>query len=216
MKDNRYDFKDVEQLLGPRCDFHASEELKEKITYRARRMAKPLRARLIPWIAAACAAGILVIFLTPPKNGDTATARKAPVTDTVSAQPPRQPAPTADIRKENNLTATASPAVKKKPAQKRAETDTPDTGSACGPDEAPAKAVRRNITGPMPAAISMDGGSPNRIISETDLPITNRENFEYTAEEIEQIRRLSKKAYLARMRLEVEIARYNLKQTAYI
>ncbi len=62
----------------------------------------------------------------------------------------------------------------------------------------------------------MDGGSPNRIISETDLPITNRENFEYTAEEIEQIRRLSKKAYLARMRLEVEIARYNLKQTAYI
>ncbi|HBV85072.1 MAG TPA: hypothetical protein DEB74_20205 [Lachnospiraceae bacterium] len=216
MKDNRYDFKDVEQLLGPRCDFHASEDLKEKITDRARRMAKPRRAHLMPWIAAACAAGILVIFLTPPKNGDTATARKAPVTDTVSAQPPRQPAPTADIRKENNLTATASPAVKKKPAPKRSETRTPHTSSDSRQAEAPAKAARRNITGPMPAAISMDGASPDRIISEADLPITNRENFEYTAEEIEQIRRLSAKACLARMRLEVEIAKYNMEQMANI
>ena len=60
-------------MLSPQCEFHASEELKDKVMNEARAVSRPRRLRLIPWLAAACVAGILVIFLTPPKDSGTAT-----------------------------------------------------------------------------------------------------------------------------------------------
>ena len=54
-----------------------------------------------------------------------------------------------------------------------------------------------------------------RTISESDLPITRPENLKYTPEEIALMKRLANEAYIKWVKLELEIAKYNIEQTAY-
>ena len=54
-----------------------------------------------------------------------------------------------------------------------------------------------------------------RTISESDLPITRPENLRYTPEEIALMKRLANEAYIKWVKLELEIAKYNIEQTAY-
>ena len=87
MEDNFLNTEELERMLSPQCEFHASEELKDKVMNEARAVSRPRRLRLIPWLAAACVAGILVIFLTPPKDSGTATSENvtAATTENVAA-----------------------------------------------------------------------------------------------------------------------------------
>lgn len=87
MEDNFLNTEELERMLGPQCEFHASEGLKDKVMNEARAVSRPRRLRLIPWLAAACVAGILVIFLTPPKDSGTATSENvtAATTENVAA-----------------------------------------------------------------------------------------------------------------------------------
>ena len=55
-----------------------------------------------------------------------------------------------------------------------------------------------------------------RTISESDLPITRPENLRYTKEEIALMKRQAAEAYIKWMELELEIAKYNIEQTANI
>ena len=55
-----------------------------------------------------------------------------------------------------------------------------------------------------------------RTISESDLPITRPENLKYTKEEIALMKRQAAEAYIKWMELELEIAKYNIEQTANI
>jgi len=62
-------FEDIEQILSPQCEFHASEKLRNKVLARARKEAKPRRiVELWPWLAAASVAGVLFLLLTPQKQ----------------------------------------------------------------------------------------------------------------------------------------------------
>lgn len=54
-----------------------------------------------------------------------------------------------------------------------------------------------------------------RTISESDLPITRPENLRYTPEEIALMKRLANEAYIKWVKLELEIAKYNIEQSAY-
>ena len=51
-------------------------------------------------------------------------------------------------------------------------------------------------------------------LTEEDIPITRPENYKYTPEEIALMKRQATEAYLKWVELELEIAKYNIEQTA--
>ena len=62
------EFEDIEQLLKPQCEFKASDALKQKVMEQARKEVRPNRiVRMWPRLAAACVAGVAMLFVTPPK-----------------------------------------------------------------------------------------------------------------------------------------------------
>lgn len=66
---NNHEFEDIEQLLQPQCDFHASSQTKKEVMEKARKSMTIYRSlRIFPWICAACVAGIITIILMPPKS----------------------------------------------------------------------------------------------------------------------------------------------------
>ena len=57
------------EMLKPQCEFKASDTLKDEVLARARQEVKPQRkVNLWPWVAAACAVGFLMLWLTPPEE----------------------------------------------------------------------------------------------------------------------------------------------------
>ena len=48
------DMEDLEQLLKPQCEFHASDKLKDEVIAKAKAEARPRKVRLLPLLAAAC------------------------------------------------------------------------------------------------------------------------------------------------------------------
>jgi hypothetical protein len=51
-------------------------------------------------------------------------------------------------------------------------------------------------------------------LTERDIPITRPENYKYTPEELALMKKQANEAYLKWAQLELEIAKYNLEQTA--
>ncbi len=67
-EDFNEELEDIEQMLKPQCEFKASDTLKEEVLARARQEVKPQRkVKIWPWVAAACAVGFLMLWLTPPE-----------------------------------------------------------------------------------------------------------------------------------------------------
>ena len=63
------EFEDIEQMLKPQCEFKASDALKQEVMERAREEVRPHRTiKLWPWLAAACVAGFIIMYLMPPKS----------------------------------------------------------------------------------------------------------------------------------------------------
>lgn len=237
MEDNFLNTEELERMLSPQCEFHASEELKDKVMNEARAVSRPHRLRLIPWLAAACVAGILVIFLTPPKDSGTATSENVAATTSGSVaattsksstaadigqtgqtgQPGSVKPPTSENPEKEKLIAVV-PAGRKHDVTRRAQKKRRQTGSV------KATAIHGAcITETL--AIAADTlfttGSPDEeqwmtVISETDLPITCPENLNDTPEDIEQKKRLQRLAYINKMNLEIEIASHRLQQIAQI
>lgn len=218
MEDKFLNTEELERMLGPQCEFHASEGLKDKVMNEARAVSRPRRLRLIPWLAAACVAGILVIFLTPPKDNNKATpaARVAKIRQT---EQPRSVTSieTGILGKEKYIAAV--------PAERK-RTDTRRTSPKCRQTATTGKEIATKYgettdNSNTNADTATAAGSPNdaqwaTLISETNLPITCPENAKYTPEEIEQLKRQARQAYLNWIRLEIEIASHNLQQTANV
>lgn len=98
---NNHEFEDIEQLLQPQCDFHASSQTKKEVMEKARKSMIAYRSmRIIPWICAACVAGIIAIILQPPKDATSSMPSNA-IVAMKKATLPRQKAMT----QEKNLTA---------------------------------------------------------------------------------------------------------------
>lgn len=56
-----FNTEELEELLSPRCDFHASGSLKDKIVKKAESNRRHRFKRYIPWTAAACVAAVAAI-----------------------------------------------------------------------------------------------------------------------------------------------------------
>ena len=96
------EFEDIEQLLKPQCEFKASDTLKQEVLEKAREEVRPHRiVKMWPWLAAACVAGFIIMFLMPPRGAtenpakgnqlvakvDTSKVEKSEVAEDQQAEP---------------------------------------------------------------------------------------------------------------------------------
>ena len=171
---------------------------------------QPRRQRRVwPWIAAACVAAILVVYLTPPKfwqgsADDTAQTMLAHGTVTVADAPS---APAADSVKRQEPIAPAAPAAQPKAKKKlrRNPVVVPDKLMAAQTAVDSAQPVLVAAAAPQPAA-------KMKVITERDIPITRPENYQHTPEELALLKKQAAEAYLKWVELELEISRNNLEQ----
>lgn len=175
--------------------------------------------RVWPWLTAACVVAFIVVNVMPPKTDVQPTANLpevsevakpvAPKTEVLKAEEsPKEPITTiAEAKKIQKRKAFAKPQTTDKKPETEETTDIEET------------AVSKLIAVSEPIKEIAQAVKPSKedkpiIISERDIPITRSENYIYTPEEIELMKKQANEAYLKWVELEIEIAKYNLEQTA--
>ena len=184
--------------------------------------------KLWPWIAAACVAAFIVVYTAPPEKEAKVC---PPMAKTTMAETPHRR--TSDISDITNIPAKAKPEKeieakqiahkvlitnrhtthekKEKSEAKELETLTAE----CQQEVLTAECQQDKECDLAMAEKPTEDPKP-RTISESDLPITRPENLRYTPEEIALMKRQAAEAYIKWMELELEIAKYNIEQTANI
>lgn len=183
------DMEDLEQLLKPQCEFHASDKLKDEVIAKAKAEVRPRKVRLLPWLAAACVAGIIGLFLMPPEQSEEKVMSKvenvSPKTESVRSVETTSEPSVAVVDKKQQV----------KPSVKNVETEEPQ------------------VQEPQPRRIKpqvQEQYDEEIMLSEYDVPITRPENLIDTPEDLAQIARLEKQAFISRIREQVEIAKAEL------
>ena len=174
--------------------------------------------KLWPWLAAACVAAFILVYTAPPVgHGDRYTdpnfrvSVPVPMTQTAVAKPEKEIKATQIAHKVLKTNRHTTPEKKEKSEAKELETLTAECQqevltTECQQDKECDLAMAEKAT---------EDAKP-RTISESDLPITRPENLKYTKEEIALMKRQAAEAYIKWMELELEIAKYNIEQTANI
>lgn len=192
------EFEDIELMLKPDCEFHASEKLKEKVMDEAEKCSRPSALRFVPWLVAACVAGVLVVFLTPPKSTEQRIAAPKSIAKVERV--------VKEVSKPADSPATVSVAGEK--------TETPQPVRRAKPRAVPSVPIeQQNVqmvaTEVAPQQMAVAEAKPEvvqvKVVDERNIPITRPENLRYTPEEIEQLKRQAREAYLKWMQLEMEI-----------
>ena len=184
-------------------------DLNARLMLRMSREPKKARTRrLWPWVAAACVAGFMIVYLTPPKDTTMGTDTNQVVAEKVE---PQQTAPQQDTQQEIILpeapvkeapkqiaqSTSAKPKKQQKPV-----IEEPQIAQETAPAETTNEAEQPTIA------------QTTTTLSERDIPITRPENYEYTPEEIALMKKQANEAYLKWVELELEIAKYHIEQTA--
>ena len=176
---------------------------------------KTRRAIIWPWIAAACVAGVMIIWLTPPKTTETDVVAE----NTVIEQP-------KDIKKveepqvakvETEMTHTDPTPLKVKKAKVRTtvvKRDAALLAQETKAEEPAAKPAVDDVHKDLAVAETANPQEKSVTLTERDIPITRPENYKYTPEEIALMKKQANEAYLKWAQLELEIAKHNLEQTA--
>ena len=177
--------------------------------------------KLWPWIAAACAAGVIAIFLTPPK--DTTEVNKG----TTVAVNVEQPKESIDSEAQESETQMSEP-QKSETQMSEAQTALPQKEIKQKGNLAPGKSAKQQykpvttdnllaqeITpAEQPTTEKVSTEEPTVTLTESDIPITRPENYKHTPEELALLRKQADEAYLKWVELELEISKNNLQQTA--
>jgi len=169
--------------------------------------AKPQRRRMLwPWIAAACVAAVIAVYLTPPKDATS------PLTPLQEAR---------GIAEAENVVETPVDHVEQPAAQPvqipvkrivaKVEPKKVETPSVV-PQKQPATTEQLLAQETKPVEQKVEQKSVT--LTERDIPITRPENYKYTPEEIALMKKQANEAYLKWVELEMEIAKNNLEQTA--
>lgn len=169
--------------------------------------AKPQRRRLLwPWIAAACVAAVIAVYLTPPKD---ATSPLTPLQEARGIAEAENVVETPVDHVEQPAAQPVQVPVKRivaKVEPKKVET------SSVVPQEQPATTEQLLAQETKPVEQKVEQKSVT--LTERDIPITRPENYKYTPEEIALMKKQANEAYLKWVELEMEIAKNNLEQTA--
>ena len=178
----------------------------------AQKEKKPRRI-IWPWIAAACVAGVLMIWLTPPKvTPEDVVAKQKPKVE----QPVKVETPQIAEAKPEAPQVVETPqrveVVQQKTTAPKHEThllaqETPKEESLETPtaEEARIDLALAETAKPEPEPV---------MLTERDIPVTRPENYRYTPEELALMKKQANEAYLKWVELELEIAKQTMEQTA--
>jgi len=219
------EWKIIAEMLG---ELTTDEALYDQIMEERKAAEKPKLSRKIwPWLIAACVAGIIALILAPPKQIDS------PISTPQIAQQPVKNTDSTQVQQEEELMAEVAP-------QKQFEAEKETTEKKDQPSVTPIQ--KKSVTNPeiiraedtsLLAENSSENSTnveekaskeadhliakketPVRTLTERDIPITRPENLKYTKEELALMKQQANEAYLKWVELELEIAKYNLEQTA--
>ena len=198
-------------------------DLNARLMQRVAKEEKKPRRIVWPWIAAACAAGVLMIWLTPPKVTPE---------DVVAKQKPKVEQQTPSPALPSNGKEVVSPeafkveesAIAKAETEKASRRTTPrqektENAQMTPPSQAEEPATdllavqETEVSTPLPSGEGQ-GGGPVVTLTERDIPITRPENYKYTPEEIALLKQQANEAYLKWVELELEISKYTLEKMA--
>lgn len=195
-------------------------DLNERLMQRMAKEQKQPRRIVWPWIAAACVAGIMVIWLMPPR----ATTTDVVAENTVVEQPTdinkveetsvakvetEAPAPIATPVKAK-VAKVKTTVVKRDAALLAQDTKTAQTPAA----ETPTMPAVEEANKELAVAETAKPQEKMVTLTERDIPITRPKNYQYTPEEIALMKKQANEAYLKWAELELEISKYNLEQAS--
>ena len=191
-------------------------DLNARLMQRVAKEEKKPRRIVWPWIAAACAAGVLMIWLTPPKVTPE---------DVVAKQKPKVEQQTPSPALPSNGKEVVSPeafkveesAIAKTETEKASRRTTPrqektENAQMTPPSQAEEPATdllavqETEVSTPLPSGEGQGGGSVVTL-TERDIPITRPENYKYTPEEIALLKQQANEAYLKWVELDREISK---------
>ena len=177
--------------------------------------------KLWPWIAAACAAGVIAIFLTPPK--DTTEVNKG-TTVAVNVEQPKESMDSEAQESETQMSETQMSEIQLSESQTASpqrvikQKGNLDPGKSAKQQYKPATTnnlLAQEITpAEQPITEKVSTEEPTVTLTESDIPITRPENYKHTPEELALLRKQADEAYLKWVELELEISKNNLQQTA--
>ena len=201
---NLRDALKMDEAERPQMPADLNERLMQHMATQAK---KPRRIVIWPWIAAACVAGVMMIWLTPPKEEitDVVVAENTPKVELPVADE-AEPAKVEEAPKEiKAVKAVIRISVKSEKPLLAQETKTEEPTVAPVVNEPNTALAAAEVAKPQEKMVMM---------TERDIPITRPENYKYTPEELALMKKQANEAYLKWVELEMEIAKNNLEQTA--
>lgn len=199
----------MEEAEGPQMP----ADLNARLMQKAQRLSvkEKSKKKWWPWIAAACVAGFMMVYLTPPKDTTMGTDTNQTVAEKVEKADSKQEIPQQDVQQEIILPEAPAKEMPKQIAQstpvKPKKQQTPDVKE---PQIAQETAPTETLKAETPAIAQ----AATTTLTERDVPITRPENLKYTPEEMALMKKQANEAYLKWVELELEIAKYHLEQTA--
>ena len=177
--------------------------------------------KLWPWIAAACAAGVIAIFLTPPK--DTTEVNKG-TTVAVNVEQPKESLDSESQMSETQMSETQKSEIQMSEPQTASPQKVIKQKGNLAPDKSAKQQYKPVTTDNLLAqeitpaeqtkTEKVSTEEPTVTLTESDIPITRPENYKHTPEELALLRKQADEAYLKWVELELEISKNNLQQTA--
>ena len=190
-------------------------DLNARLMQRVAQEKKQKRTRMVwPWIAAACVAGIMVVFLTPPKQTIEEKEIVAKVEKKVEKK--QESKPEAPLKVEPKVTPATPAKRQQQPRKPVAPTTAPKQliAQEVTPVEPVVNKQVAVINEPTAKSHELTASTKTKMLTERDIPITRPENYKYTPEEIALMKRQANEAYLKWVELELEIAKHCQEQTA--
>ena len=196
----------MEEAEGPQMPADLNARLMQRVQHPSAK--EKSKKKCWPWIAAACVAGFMMVYLTPPKDTTMGTDTNQEVAEKAE---PKQAKPQQDVQQEIILPEAP---VKEAPKQIAQSTPAKPKKQQTPVVEEPQTAQETAPTETLKAETPAIAQAATTTLTERDVPITRPENLKYTPEEMALMKKQANEAYLKWVELELEIAKYHLEQTA--
>ena len=202
-----------EEMARPSMPTDINERIMRRMEQETIRKKGQKRLRkLWPWLAAACVAAFILVYTAPPEKEVTESRSTAEITE--AETPKRLTTEMCSTEKRSTESRTKEMIAMAKPEKVITVKQKAHKVVTAKRDTISEKKEEDKVCDLAMAEKAEESQKP-RTISESDLPITRPENLRYTPEEIALMKRLANEAYIKWVKLELEIAKYNIEQTAY-
>lgn len=202
-----------EEMARPSMPTDINERIMRRMEQeKIRKKGQKRLRKLWPWLAAACVAAFILVYTAPPEKEVTESRSTAEITE--AETPKRLSTEMCSTEKRSTESRTKEMIAMAKPEKVITVKQKSHKVVTAKRDTISEKKEEDKVCD-LAMAEKAEESHKLRTISESDLPITRPENLRYTPEEIALMKRLANEAYIKWVKLELEIAKYNIEQTAY-